>query len=192
MKWFATVSRLLVGVGLAALASAAPQLTGSAVGQWEQLSSHKSIVLAEAPSDQGEAIYDLRMHVLGDGSGRVRGEMRQRPQEGEGGASIIDLRYSLEGIHVTLPDGRIGVRAKILLDLSQFGGEGLIEVGRMEGLMFPVIGALGYCPVLPARNGDARVGAKDATSVGTQIQIIEPVGAPEPELGVFIARWILD
>lgn len=192
MKWIASVSRVLVGIGLAAVASATPQLTGSAVGHWGQLNTNQAVVLAQAPSDQSDTIYDVRMQVLGDGSGRVRGEMHQRPLEVEGGSSVIDLVYRLEGRHLTLEDGRIALDVRILLDLSDFGGDGMVEVGRMEGLLYSVPGSLGYCPVLPLRPAAIerlRDGAKQAPG---GIRVIESSSAPLPLPGEFVARWILN
>jgi hypothetical protein len=197
MKWFACVSKAWIALGLVAGASAAPQLTGSAVGNWAQTGANTAVVLAVAPSDASATLYDVRMKLVGEGAGRVQGEMRQRPQSGEVSSSVIDLVYRLEGRHRTLPDGRIELRAAILLDLRPFGATGVVEVGRMEGLLFPLVGELGYCPVLPAPQSAAELaqelgGLGEAASRRGAIGVLDPTLAPEPLPGEFIARWFLN
>ncbi len=193
MKFHRCVSKVLAVVGLALGALATPQLTGGGAGQYQQPKPNLALVRAALPADQSDTIYDVRLKVLGEGLGRVRGEMRQRPQV-EPGGEVIDLVYRLEGQHVTLDDGRVLVQAAILLDLAQFGGEGLIQVGEMEGLMFPIPGALGYCPVLPPsdKTEALRRDSSGLSSVAAGAPVlIEPSAAPAPMPGEFIARWIL-
>ncbi len=193
MKFHRCVSKVLAVVGLALGALATPQLTGGGAGQYQQPKPNLAVVLAALPADQSDTIYDVRLRVLGEGLGRVRGEMRQRPQV-EPGGEVIDLIYRLEGQHVTLDDGRVLVQAAILLDLAQFGGEGLVQVGEMEGLMFPIPGALGYCPVLPPTDKTEVLrrdrSGKLVAAAGAPV-LVEPSIAPDPFPGEFIARWIL-
>lgn len=197
MKFTSCVSKVLAVVGLALCASATPQLTGGGAGQWQQSLPNTALVLAEMPSDQSDAIYDLRMMLMGEAIGRVRGEMRQRPHD-SGVGELLDLTYKLDGQHITLEDGRIHVRVAILLDLAEFGGSGLAIVGEMEGLLFPVPNSLGYCPVLPPGDKPAlRRGAGDKGSAGDKKAgagapvLIEPKVAPDPFPGEFIGRWTL-
>lgn len=193
MKFSTCAATVLAVIGLALGASASPQLTGGGVGQWQQAQPRTALVLAQMASDQSETVYDLRMMLVGEALGRVRGEMRQRPHEvGSGG--LLDLTYKLEGQHLTLDDGRIHVRVAILLDLAQFGGSGLAIVGELDGLLFPVPNSLGYCPVLPPGDKPAslRGGSSGAKgSRGGVPVLIDPSVAPDPFPGEFIGRYIL-
>ncbi len=196
MKFLTSIAKVLSALGLVAAASAAPQLTGSAVGDWSQVNARTVMVLADAASDQSDTHYDLRMALRGEGAGRVKGEMRQRlPATG---ASVHELVYTLEGQHRTLDDGRILVQATILLDLSQYGSEGMLRVGAMEGLLYPIEGSLGYCPG-PLPGGRLpldpvlKVRPRPGGAAPLSFESIEPV---EPSLkflnpGEFVARWIL-
>ncbi len=193
MKFHRCVSKVLAAVGLALGALATPQLTGGGAGQYQQSQPNLAVVLAALPADQSDTIYDIRLKVVGEGLGRVRGEMRQRAQ-GPLAGEVIDLVYRLEGQHVTLADGRVHVQAAILLDLAQFGADGLVQVGELDGLMFPIPGSLGYCPVLPqadAKEALRRDRSGKQIAAGGAPAMIDPVVAPDPFPGEFIARWIL-
>lgn len=198
MKFSSCVSKVLAVVGLALGSSATPQLTGGGAGQYQQMQPNKTLVLAQMPSDQSETVYDVRMMLLGEGVGRVRGEMRQRPQDlGSRSGPLLDLTYKLDGQHLTLDDGRIHVRAAILLDLAAFGSSGLAVVGELEGILFPVPNSLGYCPVLPPdvkpvrRGEDVKSGSGGKKVGGGSPVLIDPSVAPDPFPGEFIGRWIL-
>jgi hypothetical protein len=196
MKFLTSVAKVMSVLGLVAAASAAPQLTGSAVGGWSQVNARTLMVLADAASDQSETHYDLRMALRGEGAGRVQGEMRQ--QLPANGASVHELVYTLEGLHRTLDDGRILVQATIMLDLSQYGSEGMLRVGAMEGLLYPIEGSLGYCPgPLPsgrlALDPILKVRPPPSGPSPLSFESLEPI---EPSLkflnpGEFVARWIL-
>ena len=178
MKIVQLVSKLLAPLALALGAAAAPQLTGGGVGVWQQATPSVSVVRAQMPSDQGGTDYELALRVHEDGG--VVGEMRPVSGAGQSAFLIPPVIYKVRGQHVALPDGRVLLQANVLLDLAQFGLEGLLNVGMIEGLL--------YAPAPPldayAAHADMKASLSDASALG-----LKPRVRPLP--GEFVGRWVL-
>jgi hypothetical protein len=178
MKIVQLLSKLLAPLALALGAAAAPQLTGGGVGAWQQATPSVSVVRAQMPSDQGGTDYELLLRVHEDGG--VVGQMRPVSGAGQGAFLIPPVIYKVRGQHVALPDGRVLLQAAVLLDLSQFGLEGLLNVGLIEGLL--------YAPAPPsdalAAHANAKPSFQHASALG-----VTPRVRPLP--GEFVGRWVL-
>lgn len=191
MKFAQCLSLFAATLALASGLHAAPQLTGSAIGQAQQVDTQSMVVLADMASDASDTAYELRMALHGDGAGQARGQMHQLPQK-NGGPVLLDLVYDVEGRFATQTDGRILIQAHIVLDLAQFGAKGRVIVGEMEGLVYPALNALGYCPVLPLAPASAEADPAEQPKDSADLpQLIDPTLLEAPQLQEFVARWVL-
>lgn len=178
MKIVQLVSKLLAPLALALGAAAAPQLTGGGVGVWQQATPSVSVVRAQMPSDQGGTDYELALRVHEDGG--VVGEMRPLSGPGQGAFLLPPVIYKVRGQRIALPDGRVLLQANVLLDLEQFGLEGVLNVGLIEGLL--------YAPAPTSEAFGAHAGAKvsfqDASALSGKPRV-------RPLPGQFVGRWVL-
>jgi hypothetical protein len=203
VKLSRNVSKVIALLTLGALAVASPQASGSGAGRWVQVSPRTTTIEAQMRQGASGARFHLSATLIGHERGDVYGTMEQLPQAGEvdPAGQFMHLQYALNGEYIDLGDGRLYIRAQILLDTVPYGGTELVPVGTLDGQVLGWDQNLGYCPgpigpIAPGNDPDLH--PVDPTEPGGPVAIDEQsvgVIAPPPEpverSGRFVARWLL-
>lgn len=179
-------------------AFAAPQIAGMGAGQWTRVSERMTSVEAVLGHRGDQRAFKLDALLIGREKGQVYGTIEQLPPDiaGPDPDGFLHLVYDVLGDYIDLGDGRLYVRAQILLNTAQFGGNELLPVGVLDGELLG-FNQVGYCAggihVDPLTDPDLNPMGGGKRNAPKAMQAIEPVlraplAEPMPS-GKFLAHW---